>query len=143
MIDLFTGVIAKYFLGAALAVLVGVFTKITANYFGNDRTAKIKESIVTAMLWAEEQYGIGQGNEKWTVAWNKLIELLQDQNIKLKTKEIKTANTIMKSTIPGINQITYSTMPEKAKEIRDLKRRTPEADQIVKNLKTKYATGPE
>jgi len=143
MIDLFTGVIAKYILSAALAVLVGVFTKITVNYFGNDRAAKIKESIVTAMLWAEEQYGIGHGNEKWTVAWNKLIELLQDQNIKLKIKETKTATTIMKSTIPKINQITYSTMPEKTKEIRDLKRRTPEADQIVKNLKAKYPTGQE
>ena len=109
--ELITGFIAKYFMQAALAVIVTVFTKVSLKYFGNDRTLKIKETILTSMLWAEETYGIGTGPQKWTEAWNKLTELLQVQGIKLNDKEMSVVQTQMKANIPEINSLVYSALP--------------------------------
>lgn len=135
------GFIYKYFFDALLVVAVGAVTKVLINYFGNDRTDKIKEAILIAMLWAEENFGIGNGSQKWTEAWKKLIEILQKQGIKLKKKEISLATTIMKANIPEINSLTYSRLPEEAKEIRTISRRSPGTTALVEELRKKHAVG--
>lgn len=130
--------ISKYFLEGLIVFGIGLATKFLSKYMSNDRIEKIKEGILTAMLYAEEHFGIGHGDEKWTLAWKKLIEILQKQGIKLSDKEISLATTIMKATVPEINQLTYSSMPEQAKELHIVERRTPETEKLVEELKKKY-----
>ena len=143
MTGLITGFIGKYFMEAALAVIVTVFTKVCLKYFGNDRTAKIKETIMTAMLWAEETYGIGTGDQKWTEAWNKLIKLLQNQGIRLNDKEISDVTTQMKSNVPEINSLVYSALPEVATVVRDPHIKQSEASKLVEKLRAKHPTSEE
>ena len=135
---LITGLISNYLLSAALAIIVGVFLKVCIRYFGNDRTAKIKETILTSMLWAEEQFGIGHGDEKWTKAWQKIVELLQKQGIKLTEKEIPVVTDIMKSNVPKINEITYNALPPEATLERKIFTSTPEYKVLVDRLRKKY-----
>ena len=123
---------------AALAVIVGIFTKVCIKYFGNDRTAKIKEAIITAMLWAEETYGIGTGSQKWTEAWNKLIELLQVQGIKLSDKEMSIAQTQMKANVPEINSLIYSALPEESTISRAPDLKPSESEKLLAKLREKY-----
>jgi hypothetical protein len=59
------------------------------------------------MLWAEEELGIGNGNQKWEEAWKKLIEILADKKIQLKKSEEKAVKTMMKANVGKINQQTY------------------------------------
>jgi hypothetical protein len=141
--ELITGFIAKYFMQAALAVIVTVFTKVSLKYFGNDRTAKIKETILTAMLWAEETYGIGTGSEKWTAAWQKLTELLQVQGIKLNDKEMSVVSIQMKSNIPEINSLVYSALPEVSTIARAPDIKPTEMSKLVEKLRSKYPTQEE
>lgn len=141
--ELITGFVAKYFMQAALAVIVTVFTKVSLKYFGNDRTAKIKETILTAMLWAEETYGIGTGPQKWTEAWQKLIKLLQEQGIKLNDKEISTAQIQMKANIPEINSLVYSSLPEVSTVTRAPDLKPSEMAKLVEKLRLKYPTQEE
>lgn len=112
------GIITKYFLDAVLVFLVGMVTKFMVSKWGQDRANLIKEAVLTAMLWAEEKIGIGNGDEKWTIAWNKLIEILKKQNITLKRGEISYVNDIMKANVPEINAKIYSILPDKFKEDR-------------------------
>ncbi|GAJ00364.1 unnamed protein product [marine sediment metagenome] len=72
------------------------------------------------MLWAEEELGIGNGENKWDVAWKKLIEILADKNIKLRKSEEKVVKTMMKANVGRINQQTYDVMLKK-KLIKDKK----------------------
>ena len=141
--ELITGFIAKYFMQAALAVIVTVFTKVCIKYFGNDRTTKIKETILTAMLWAEETYGIGTGPQKWTKAWQKLIELLQVQGINLNDKEISVAQIQMKANIPEINSLVYSALPEISTVTRAPDLKPSEMAKLVEKLRLKYPTQEE
>jgi len=136
--NLITGFIANYFMQAALAVIVGIFTKVCIKYFGNDRTAKIKEAIITAMLWAEETYGIGTGSQKWTEAWNKLIELLQVQGIKLSDKEMATVQIQMKANVPEINSLVYSALPEESTIARAPEIKPSESEKLIAKLREKY-----
>ena len=138
MTGLITGFIGKYFMEAALAIIVTVFSKVCIKYFGNDRTAKIKEAIITAMLYAEQTYGIGTGDEKYNEAWNKLIELLQLQGIKLSDKEKLTAEIEMESNVPEINSIVYSSLPEEDLIQRSIFLRKSETEALVKKLKAKH-----
>jgi len=138
MTGLITGFIGKYFMEAALAIIVTVFTKLTVRYFGNDRAAKIKETIITAMLYAEQTYGIGTGNEKYNEAWNKLVELLQLQGIKLSDKEKLIAEVEMESNVPEINSIVYSSLPEEDLVKRSPSLRSSEAEALVNKLKAKH-----
>lgn len=133
----------KYFFDALIVLAFGGFTKVLLTYFGNDRANKIKETVLIAMLWAEEQFGIGTGDQKWTVAWNKIVELLQKQGIKLKNKEISFVTDIMKSNIPDINAMVYNTLPERSKEVRELRLRTPETTAFVEKLRKKYSLGDD
>ncbi len=95
-----------------------MITKFMTKKWGQDRANLIKDAILTAMLWAEEKIGIGDGDEKWTIAWNKLIEILKKQNVTLKRSEISYVQDIMKATVPEINAKIYSILPDKFKEDR-------------------------
>jgi len=72
------------------------------------------------MLWAEEELGIGNGSQKWDVAWKKLIEILADKNISLRKSEEKAVKVMMKANVGRINQQTYDVMMKK-KLIKDKK----------------------
>ena len=70
------------------------------------------------MLWAEEELGIGNGSQKWEIAWKKLIEILADKNINLRKSEEKAVKTMMKANVGKINQQTYDVLLKK-KLIKD------------------------
>ena len=133
--------IGKYFLEGIIIAAIGIATKFLSKFMSIDRIAQIKEGVLTAMLYAEEAYGIGQGNEKWQLAWQKLIEILQKQGIEMSEKEMEMASIIMKAKVPEVNEVTYKAAPEidaKA-HVEKLKvTRTPEMIKMIENLKNKY-----
>ena len=114
---------SKYLLDLILVFLVGLLSKFMANKFGQDRSDKIKEAILTAMLWAEEELGIGNGNQKWEEAWKKLIELLRQQKIQLKKGEISYVKNLMKATVPEVNEIIYNAMPDAIRNARNVNKK--------------------
>ena len=99
--------ISKYFLNALLVSVVSIFYGFLKNKLGNDRAKVIKEAILSAMLWAEEELGIGNGEKKWDMAWEKLIEILEDKNIRLRKKEEKVVKTMMKANVGEVNRQRY------------------------------------
>ena len=111
-------ILSKYLLNALLLSLVSIFYSFLKNKLGEDRAGTIKEAILSAMLWAEEELGIGNGNQKWEIAWKKLIEILADKNIKLRKSEEKAVKTMMKSNVGRINKQTYDVLM-KRKLIKD------------------------
>ena len=113
-------IISKYFLNALLLSLVSIFYSFLKNKLGKDRANTIKEAILSAMLWAEEELGIGNGNQKWEIAWKKLIEILADKNISLRKSEEKVVKTMMKANVGRINQQRYDLLL-KRKLIKDKK----------------------
>jgi len=133
----------KYFFDAIIVTAFAIVSKFALRYFSNDRWKTIKDTILTAMLWAEETYGLGSGDEKWQKAWKKIIELLSQKGIKLKEKETSLVTDIMKSNIPEINSLVYSTLPEEDLKIRAFKRRSDEAKILLEELKKKYPEGKE
>ena len=113
-------IISKYLLNALLLSLVSIGYSFLKNRLGEERAGTIKEAILSAMLWAEEELGIGNGSQKWDVAWKKLIEILADKNISLKKSEEKAVKVMMKANVGRINQQTYDVMLKK-KLIKDKK----------------------
>lgn len=113
-------IISKYLLNALLLSLVSIAYSFLKNKLGEERAGTIKEAILSAMLWAEEELGIGNGNQKWDVAWKKLIEILADKNISLRKSEEKAVKVMMKANVGKINQQTYDVMLKK-KLIKDKK----------------------
>jgi len=113
-------IISKYLLNALLLSLVSIAYSFLKNKLGEERAGTIKEAILSAMLWAEEELGIGNGNQKWDVAWKKLIEILADKNISLRKSEEKAVKVMMKANVGGINQQTYDVLLKK-KLIKDKK----------------------
>jgi len=105
-----TALISKYFLNALLVSVVSIFYSFLKNKLGEDRAKVIKEAILTAMLWAEEELGIGNGEKKWDIAWEKLIEVLKNKNIKLRKSEEKVVKIMMKANVGKINQQRYDVM---------------------------------
>ena len=103
-----------------LLSLVSIACSFLKNKLGEERAGTIKEAILSAMLWAEEELGIGNGSQKWDVAWKKLIEILADKNISLRKSEEKAVKVMMKANVGGINQQTYDVMLKK-KLIKDKK----------------------
>jgi hypothetical protein len=99
--------ISKYFLNALLVSVVSIFYSFLKNKLGEDRATVIKEAILSAMLWAEEELGIGNGEKKWDIAWGKLIEILADRNIRLRKSEENVVKTMMKANVGKINQEKY------------------------------------
>jgi len=133
--------ISKYFLEGIIVAAIGIATKFLSKFFSIDRIAQIKEGILTAMLYAEEAYGIGQGDEKWQLAWQKLIEILQKQGIEMSEKEMEMASIIMKAKVPEVNAITYKALPKKELEVKAVKakvERTPEMIEMLEKLRKKY-----
>jgi hypothetical protein len=131
--------ISNNFLNGLVVAVFGIISKVALKYFSNDRWEIIKENILVAMLWAEETYGLGHGQEKWQKAWQKIIELLEKKGIKLKEKEISLVTDMMKSNVPVINSITYSTVPEVTRELREAPKRHPEIQTIIEKLRKKRA----
>jgi len=113
--------VTKYLLDFTLVFLVGLFSKFMINKFGQDRADKIKEAILAAMLWAEQELGIGNGPEKWKIAWIKLIEILGKQKVELKEGEISYVKDLMKATVPEVNEIIYKAMPDSIRNARNIK----------------------
>ncbi|MBA7497302.1 hypothetical protein ES704_00030 [subsurface metagenome] len=103
-------ILSKYLLNALLLSLVSIFYSFLKNKLGEDRASTIKEAILSTMLWAEEELGIGKGNQKWEIAWKKLIEILSDKNIKLRKSEEKAVKTMMKANVGRINRQTYDVL---------------------------------
>ena len=128
----------KYFFEAIVLFLTGIITKYLVKQFGIERAEAIKEAVLTAMLWAEEVFGIGHGDEKWSKAWQKIIEILRIKGITLTEKEISNVTTLMKATIPEINQVVYSSLPEIEKSLRSTYLRKKDTDAIIDNLKAKH-----
>jgi len=100
-------ILSKYLFNALLLAMVSLGYGFLKNKLGEDRANTIKEAILTAMLWAEEELGIGNGNQKWEEAWKKLIEILADKKIQLRKSEEKAVKTMMKANVGKINQQTY------------------------------------
>ncbi len=113
-------ILSKYLLNALLLSLVSIFYGFLKNKLGEDRASTIKEAILSAMLWAEEELGIGNGTQKWDIAWKKLIEILADKNIKLRKTEEKAVKIMMKANVGRINRQTYDALL-KRKLIKDKK----------------------
>ena len=113
-------ILSKYLLNALLLSVVSISYSFLKNKLGDDRAKVIKEAILAAMLWAEEELGIGNGNQKWDIAWKKLVEILADKNIKLRKSEEKVVKTMMKANVGRINKQTYDVMLKK-KLIKDKK----------------------
>jgi len=111
-------ILSKYLLNALLIALVSIGYGYLKNKLGEDRASTIKEAILAAMLWAEEELGIGNGNQKWEIAWKKLIEMLADKNISLRKSEEKAVKMMMKANVSRINQQTYDIL-SKRKLLKD------------------------
>ena len=106
-------ILSKYLLNALLLSLVSIAYSFLKNKLGEERAGTIKEAILSAMLWAEEELGIGNGNQKWEIAWKKLIEILADKNISLKKSEEKAVKVMMKANVGKINQQTYDVLSKR------------------------------
>jgi len=106
-------ILSKYLLNALLLSLVSIFYSFLKNKLGEDRASTIKEAILAAMLWAEEELGIGNGNQKWEIAWKKLIEILADKNISLRKSEEKAVKMMMKANVGKINKQTYDILSKR------------------------------
>ena len=106
-------ILSKYLLNALLLSLVSIFYSFLKNKLGEDRASTIKEAILSAMLWAEEELGIGNGNQKWEIAWKKLIEILADKNISLRKSEEKVVKMMMKANVGRINKQTYDVLAKR------------------------------
>ena len=103
-------ILSKYLLNALLIALVSIGYGYLKNKLGEDRASTIKEAILSAMLWAEEELGIGNGSQKWEIAWKKLIEILKDKNISLRKSEEKAVKVMMKANVGRINRQTYDVL---------------------------------
>ena len=106
-------ILSKYLLNALLLSLVSIFYSFLKNKLGEDRASTIKEAILSAMLWAEEELGIGNGDKKWEIAWKKLIEILADKNIRLRKSEEKAVKMMMKANVGRINRQTYDILSKR------------------------------
>jgi hypothetical protein len=105
--------LSKFLLEGLLALAVSIGFGFLKNKLGNDRTETIKEALLTAMLWAEEEFGIGQGDKKWEEAWNKLLEILEGKKIILKAEETRELQSMMKANIHRVNREHYESILKK------------------------------
>jgi len=106
-------ILSKYLFNALLVALVSIGYGYLKSKLGEDRAGTIKDAILAAMLWAEEELGIGNGSQKWEIAWKKLIEILADKNISLKKSEEKAVKMMMKANVGRINQQTYDVLSKR------------------------------
>ena len=104
---------SKFLLEGLLLFAVSIGFGFLKNRLGKDRAEIIKEALLTTMLWAEEEFGIGEGERKWEEAWKKLLEILEGKNITLKTQETKELETLMKANISRVNREFYDSLFKK------------------------------
>lgn len=104
---------SKFLLEGLLLFAVSIGFGFLKNRLGKDRAEIIKEALLTTMLWAEEEFGIGEGERKWEEAWKKLLEILEGKNITLKAQETKELETLMKANIPRVNREFYDSLLKK------------------------------
>ena len=105
--------LSKFLMEGLLLFAVSLGFSFLKNRLGKDRAENIKEALLTAMLWAEEEFGIGEGEKKWEEAWRKLLEILEGKNIALKAPETRELQTLMKANINRINHEHYNTLLKK------------------------------
>jgi hypothetical protein len=105
--------LSKFLLEGLLLFAVSIGFGFLKSKLGKDRAETIREALITAMLWAEEEFGIGQGERKWQEAWGKLLEILEGKKITLKAQETKELQTLMKSNIARINREYYDSLLKK------------------------------
>ena len=122
-------ILSKYLLNALLLSLVSIAYSFLKNKLGEDRAGTIKDAILAAMLWAEEELGIGNGNQKWETAWKKLIEILADKNISLRKSEEKAVKVMMKANVGRINQQTYDLLMKR----KIIKEKGPSQQSLLTN----------
>ncbi len=103
-------ILSKYLLNALLLSLVSIAYSFLKNRLGEERARTIKDALLSSMLWAEEELGIGNGGKKWEVAWKKLVEILADKNISLRKSEEKAVKMMMKANVGRINRQTYDVL---------------------------------
>jgi len=106
-------IFSKFLIEGLLLFAVSLGFSFLKNRLGKDRAESIKEALITAMLWAEEEFGIGEGEKKWEEAWRKLLEILEGKKITLKTPETRELQTLMKANINRINKEHYDTLLKK------------------------------
>ncbi len=102
--------LSKFLLEGLMIFAVSIGFGFLKNRWGNDRAETIREALLTAMLWAEETFGIGQGDRKWEEAWNKLMEILRDKKITLKEEETRELQAMMKANINRVNREHYEAL---------------------------------
>ena len=105
--------LSKFLMEGLLLFAVSLGFSFLKNRLGKDRAENIKEALLTAMLWAEEEFGIGEGEKKWEEAWRKLLEILEGKNITLKAPETRELQTLMKANINRINHEHYNALLKK------------------------------
>ena len=128
------GIVSKYFMEGIIVIGIAMATKFMSKYFSKERIERIKEGVLIAMLYAEEAYGIGQGEEKWELAWQKLVEILQKQGIKMSQEEMELASIVMKAEVPEINSITQNILPEKALQAKVAKAKITRSQETIERL---------
>lgn len=104
---------SKFLLEGLLLFAVSIGFGFLKNRLGKDRAENIREALITAMLWAEEEFGIGEGEKKWEEAWRKLLEILESRNITLRTTETRELQTMMKANINKVNREHYDALLKK------------------------------
>lgn len=104
---------SKFLLEGVLLLAVSLGFSFLKNKLGNDRAEVIKEALLTAMLWAEEEFGIGEGERKWEEAWNKLLEILEGNKITLKAQETSQLKALMKANVSRVNSEHYDALLKK------------------------------
>lgn len=105
--------LSQFLIEGLLVFAVSIGFGFLKNKWGNDRAQTIREALITAMLWAEEEFGIGQGDHKWEEAWHKLLEILEDKKITLRESETREIQTMMKANISKINREHYESLLNK------------------------------
>ena len=104
---------SKFLLEGVMLLAVSLGFSFLKNKLGKERTEVIKEALLTAMFWAEEEFGIGEGERKWEEAWRKLLEILEGKNITLKAQETRQLETLMKANVSRVNREHYDALLKK------------------------------
>jgi len=105
--------LSKFLLEGLLLFAVSIGFGFLKSKLGKDRAETIREALITAMLWAEEEFGIGEGERKLEEAWKKLLEILEGKKISLKAQETRELQTLIKANIARVNREYYDSLLKK------------------------------
>jgi hypothetical protein len=138
MVQAIIGFLYENFFHIIAAWLVGLFTKKLIDDMGETRAEIIQDAIVTAMYWAEQEYGFATGELKWEKAWRMIRELLDKKGIVMTQKEEEQAKIIMESYVPEINATAYQTVSPEEKKNREIYKRPENIKDMIEYLREKY-----